>query len=311
MEGLLVFVDLAITLVRVIYYSVLSLGKTICPFLVPMKDISGQTVLVTGAAQGIGALMAKQIAALGAKVVLWDVQKEANEATAEEIRAKGGSAIAFTVDLSNSEAIEDAAQKVVKEVGQVDILLNNAGIVIGKLLEQLSAKGIEKVMAVNATAVMTTTRCFLPGMVARDKGHVVTIASAAGLFGGRRLVDYCASKFAAYGFMESLGLELHGAGLDHIKTTVVCPYFIATGMFAGAGGRFPWLIRTLEPEDVADAVVTAMLRDQDFVLMPRILWIFYLLHNILPSKVNYVLADFLGITNFMGEFNPTHRAKLD
>ena len=81
-----------------------------------------------------------------------------------------------------------------------------------------------------------------------QSGHVVTIASAAGLFGGRKLADYCASKFAAVGYMESLAIELHGAavgrnsdpaykGAANVKTTVVCPYFIATGMFTGAGGR--------------------------------------------------------------------------
>ena len=81
-----------------------------------------------------------------------------------------------------------------------------------------------------------------------QSGHVVTIASAAGLFGGRKLADYCASKFAAVGYMESLAIELHGAavggnsdpaykGAPNVKTTVVCPYFIATGMFTGAGGR--------------------------------------------------------------------------
>ena len=142
-------------------------------------------------------------------------------------------------------------------------------------------------------------------------GHIVTIASAAGLFGGRKLVDYCASKFAAVGFMESLTIELHGAGnsadptlkgAKNINTTVVCPYMIATGMFSGAGGRFPWLIRTLNPEFVADSVVDAMLRNQDFLLTPRILWGFYCLKPFLPTGALLAIYDFLGITTFMDNF---------
>lgn len=306
-------VELIVTLARVVVYCLHALALTIFPFLTPRKDISGKRVLVTGAGQGIGALMAKIIAAKGANLVLWDVNSEGNEATAASIVSSGGSASTYTVDLSDPAQIASTAQRVRTEVGPVDIVVNNAGIVVGKSFDKISAAAVGKVMAVNANAVMWTTNEFLPQMLAREEGgHIVTIASAAGLFGGNKLADYCASKFAAVGFMESLGIELHGAkgsadpsliGAGNVKTTVVCPYFIATGMFAGAGGRFPWLIRTLTPEFVAESVVDAMLKNQDFILTPRILWLFYFLKPLLPTKASLALSDFLGITTFMDNFS--------
>jgi len=308
-----VIIELVVTLAQVFVHIVYAIGATLLPFLTPKKDISGKKVLVTGAGQGIGALMAKKLAAKGARLVLWDVNQEANESTAASIVSSGGTASTYTVDVSDPAQIASAAQRVRDEIGVVDILFNNAGIVVGKTIDQIPAASIGKVMAVNSNAVMWTTNEFLPAMLAREEGgHIVTIASAAGLFGGRKLVDYCASKFAAVGFMESLTIELHGAenstdptlkGAKNINTTVVCPYFIATGMFTGAGGRFPWLVQTLTPEYVAESVVDAMLRNQDFLLTPRILWAFYCLKPFLPIKASLALSDFLGMTTFMDNFS--------
>jgi len=295
---MLVLLELIGTLLKILFHCVVSILETIFPFLLPKKDISGQIILVTGAAQGIGQLMAFKVAALGAEVVCWDIQEEPNEETATSICKGGGKAKAYKVDLANSEEIESVAKRVLKDFGRVDILINNAGIVMGKTLVDTPAKAIEKVMSINADAVMTTTRCFLPSMIDHDSGHVVTIASAAGIFGVRKLVDYCASKFAAVGAMESLASELHGAGIN-VKTTCICPYFIATGMFSGCGGRFPWLVSTLDPESIADKVVDSMLKNQEFLLTPRMLWPLYVLHAFLPGKALRALYDFVGFTQCM------------
>jgi len=157
---MLVLLELIGTLVKILFHCVVSILETIFPFLLPKKDISGQIVLVTGAAQGIGQLMAFKVAALGAEVVCWDIQEEANEETATSICKGGGKAKAYKVDLANSEEIESVAKRVLKDFGRVDILINNAGIVMGKTLVDTPAKAIEKVMSINADAVMTTTRCW-------------------------------------------------------------------------------------------------------------------------------------------------------
>ena len=125
----------------------------------------------------------------------------------------------------------------------MDIVINNAGVVSGRAFCELDDGRIERTMAVNAP--MWVTKAFLPAMMERDSGHIVTVASAAGLVGAPRLVDYCASKHAAVGFMEALRVELKRLG-SSVCTTIICPGIINTGMFDGATSSFP-LARVLDP----------------------------------------------------------------
>ncbi|XP_026137677.1 short chain dehydrogenase/reductase family 16C, member 5a isoform X2 [Carassius auratus] len=117
-----------------------------------------------------------------------------------------------------------------------------------------------------------TYKAFLPAMTDKNHGHLVSVASSAGLIGVNGLADYCASKFAAVGFAESVALEMIAAGKEGIKTTIVCPYFINTGMFAGCGTKWPRLMPILEPDYVAKRIVNAILKDQVYVLLPRSLY---------------------------------------
>ncbi|RUS71580.1 hypothetical protein EGW08_020658 [Elysia chlorotica] len=127
--------------------------------------------------------------------------------------------------------------QVKQEVGDVDILVNNAGIVTGtKFLDSPDSMNI-KTMDINCNAHFWTVKAFLPAMLKKNRGHVVSLASAAGLFGVSGLSDYCASKFAAVGFDESLRAEIAKMGKTGVKTTVVCPFYINTGMFEGAQSR--------------------------------------------------------------------------
>src|SRR5690606_13138098 len=112
-----------------------------------------------------------------------------------------------------------------------------------------------------------TTRAFLPGMVDRNEGHIVTIASAGGLIGVPRMTDYSASKFAAVGFDDSLRVELKRLGYHGIRTTVVCPFYINTGMFKGVKTRFPWLLPILEPDEAANKIVSAIEKNKQRLIM--------------------------------------------
>src|SRR3954447_6400851 len=183
-----------------------------------VSELRGSTVLITGAASGMGRLVAHRIAAEGGRLVLWDVNREGLEAVREEI-GRPSAATVDAVDLTDRHAIAAAAERVLREVGPVDVLLNNAGIVTGKLLLDATAEAIERTFAVNTLALFWTTRAFLPGMLQRNRGHIVTIASAGGLVGTSRMTDYCASKHAAVGFDESLRLELKRMG-SRVVTTV-------------------------------------------------------------------------------------------
>ncbi|OTF77687.1 hypothetical protein BLA29_000927 [Euroglyphus maynei] len=158
------------------------------------------------------------------------------------------------------------AKQVQNDVGPVDILINNAGIVIGKNILDLTDEQIQKTMMVNVISHFFIIRAFLPKMIERKSGHIVTIASLAGELGAAMLTDYCASKFAAVGMEQSLKLELAKANLDgQIKTTVVKPWLISTGMFNGFD---PGFIPPLNPEYVARKIIEAILLDQPVVIVP-------------------------------------------
>jgi all-trans-retinol dehydrogenase (NAD+) len=265
-----------------------------------MSDYAGRTVLVTGAASGIGRLLALRFAAEGASVVLWDVNAQGLDAVRAEIAAAGGTARAYACNLADRRAIAAVAAKTLAEAGPVDILVNNAGIVSGKTLLDATDDDIQRTFDVNALALFWTTRAFLPAMLARDRGHVVTIASAAGIVGTSRLVDYCASKHAAVGFDEALRLELRRAG-SRVKTTVVCPFYISTGMFAGVKTRVPLLLPILEPEYAVNRIVEAVRRDRRRLVMPRFVYLTWLV-RILPVGVFDAVMEFFGVNKSMDEF---------
>lgn len=198
-------------------------------------QIAGARVLITGAGSGIGRLMALDAAARGAaEVLIWDLSAESGKRVADEIAATGSHARSFTVNVADSDQVALIAE----DTGPVDVLVNCAGIVTGKKLLDADEDAIRRVYDVNVLALYWTTRAFLPGMLERDRGSVVTISSAAGFTGVAKQTDYSASKFAALGFTESLRNELRTDG-SNIGTLVVCPFYINTGMFEGVTTKFP------------------------------------------------------------------------
>lgn len=266
----------------------------------PRFDLTDRLVLVTGAARGMGLEMAREFAGRGARLVLWDVDGVTLSDVARDFLANGHRVRWDVVDLTDRDTIESTAARVVEEDGPVDVLVNNAGIVAGKTLLDLSAEEIERTFKVNTLAHFWTTRSFLPGMIERGSGHVVTIASAGGLAGVPRLVDYSASKFAAVGFDDALRTELRLQGLA-IGTTVVCPVYVDTGMFEGARTRVPWLLPVLNPSTVVRRTVRAVERGRRRVLIPRFVYLVYAL-RLLPVAWFDRMAGLLGLTSSMEEF---------
>lgn len=265
-----------------------------------MTELAGRNVLITGAASGIGRLMAIKIAARGARLILWDLDSQRLDGLRAELAAQGVAVQTYGCDLAQRDAIRATAARVLGDVGQVDVLVNNAGIVNGKSLLDSSDDEIERTFRVNTLALFSTTRAFLPGMLQRGAGHVVNIASAAGLAGVPRLTDYSASKFAVVGFDESLRLELSSQGAKVI-TTLVCPFYIDTGMFRGARTRFSWLLPILAPDDVAERIVRAIESDRRRLVMPRFV-LAALLVRALPTRLFDAVMAFFGITRSMDDF---------
>ena len=265
-----------------------------------MGDLRDRTVLITGAASGLGRLLAQKMGARGARLILWDVDAQGLERIRAELVAAGRAAAAYPCNLRDRTAIASAAAATLREHGHVDVLVNNAGVVSGKTLLEASDDHVLRTFEVNTLALFWTTRAFLPEMIRRNSGHIVTIASAAGIVGTSRLVDYCSSKHAAVGFDESLRLELRRLG-SSIRTTVVCPFYITTGMFAGVKTRFQWLLPILEPEYATDRIMQAIERDRRRLIMPRVVYTTFL-GRLLPVNVFDGVMDFLGINKSMDDF---------
>lgn len=265
-----------------------------------MTDVNGSRVLITGGASGIGLGLARALAGRGAHVVLWDLHGDAVDQAVADIREAGGRAHGQVCDVSDREAVYEAARRVQQEHGPVDVLINNAGVVTGKPLLESPDEMIEKSMAVNAMANFWTVKAFLPAMLERDRGHIVTLASAAGLMGVNRLVDYCASKHAAVGFTDALRNELRQKG-SAVRTTVVCPYFVDTQMFQGAKTRYAFLLPFLRQRDVVDRIVGAIEADRPQLMMPRLVRLQSAARLLPWSWFDWIMTT-LGVHQAMDEF---------
>ncbi|HQR78917.1 MAG TPA: SDR family NAD(P)-dependent oxidoreductase [Actinomycetota bacterium] len=269
-----------------------------------MKSVEGKVVLVTGGAMGLGKLFAtKAVDEHAACVVLWDVNEAALVETVGELQARGGNIEAYVVDVSSAEMIADACARVLAEVGPVEVLFNNAGIVRGNsyFWETADAAEIELTMAVNSIAPMLITRELLPAMIATGSDcRIVNIASSAGLVSNPRMAVYAASKWAAIGWSDSVRLELGQAGHDQIKVTTVCPTYINTGMFDGAKKML--MTPMLEQEEVVDATWKEMLRGGPFLLIPWTARLNKALSGLLPVGIRDFVLSKAGVYNSMEEF---------
>ena len=231
-----------------------------------MQSLAGKTVLITGAGCGIGQLMAREAAAEGANLALVDINTESLKAVETELQPFPGRVAVFACDISDREAVAVISQTIKDQFGEVDVLINNAGIVIGKSFMDLTLAEMQRTMDVNYWGHVYFTHQFLPGMIAKGRGNIVNIASSSGMLGMVNLSDYCASKFADVGFSESLRRELKSSGHHKITVTCVCPYVIATGMFKGFR---PLLFNpVLKPEQVAGAVMSAIRKNKPYVIQP-------------------------------------------
>ena len=266
-----------------------------------MTRIAGSTALVTGGASGMGKLLGDKLAAAGARVVLWDVNRQNLDGAVSALHARGHTdARGYACDVGDVHAVNDTASKVRNEVGPIDILVNNAGVVSGSNFLELTPEKIERTFRVNTLSLFWTTRAFLPDMIRRRRGHLVNVASASGFIGVSKLSDYAASKWAAIGFDESLRVELRKLAPE-VKTTVVCPYFVNTGMFHGVRTRFSFLLPILEPEAVVRKVVRAIERDKARVIMPPLVRLVPAM-RLLPVPAMDAIAETLGVNVSMDDF---------
>lgn len=265
-----------------------------------MTEVAGKRVLITGGASGIGRMMAEQLAARGASIVIWDIDTEGLAHVKSDMQQSGHEVRIYQCDLSDRHAIAATAAQMREADLHVDVLINNAGIVSGGYLLELSDDHIERTFAVNALALFWTARAFLPDMINNGAGHIVTIASAAGFAGTAKMVDYSASKFAAVGFDDALRVELKDIGTP-VMTTVVCPFYIDTGMFHGVKTRFASLLPILDADYAVRRIIDAIARNRRRLIMPRmVMSVFFM--RLFPVAVQDAMMRFLGVSTSMEEF---------
>jgi short-subunit dehydrogenase len=273
------------------------------------RTVQGAQVLITGAAGGMGRMYAERaVAERAASVTLWDRDAAALARTSDELgaRSRGRTGIrSYVVDVGDLGAIAKTAQRVRREVGNPDVLINNAGIVRGNryFWETDNGEDTRPTMQVNALAPMYITREFIQGMIANAyrPSRIVNIASAAGTLANPRMAVYAASKAALIGWSDSLRLELEQADHTNVKVTTVTPSYVSTGMFAGAKG--PALAPVLEPEYVVDRVWRGMLAGTPLIELPWSVGVSRALRGLLPTRLfDRIVGDGFGVYRSMERF---------
>jgi short-subunit dehydrogenase len=251
-----------------------------------MSRIAGARVLITGGAQGLGRAVAELLLNQGAAhAILWDIQRDLLEKTAGELRATGHSVQIEVVDVSRTDDLLTAAVRAMAD-GPIDILINNAGVIVGKPFVAHTHAEIDRTMDVNASALMHLTREILPGMIARGTGHIVNIASAAGMAPNPNMSAYCGSKAAVIQWSDTLRVEME-RGRTGVHVTTVTPYYIDTGMFAGVQSPFLPLVKTAA---AARAIVRGIERDKIYVRMPLLIHAMPLLRGLMTARMYDVIA---------------------
>lgn len=256
------------------YYSIKSL-----------LNFNHKCILITGGAGELG----RQLTVLFSqnketKIILVDVNEESLKKT-KELFSDNENIITYKCDITSAEEIQKMLS-VLKEKYEIDTLINNAGIVSNKSLLNLSDDDISSTLNVNILAAILMTKYILPSMIYNKRGHIVNVASVAGLMGVPNLTDYCASKFALVGFHSAIRHEL--AVYKNIHCTCICPYFFKSNLFDGSKG-YPWplnmAITIFSSKEVAFKIYSDIKDMKEMCIYPDILGHLYRVRYMFPTFI--------------------------
>jgi short-subunit dehydrogenase len=246
-----------------------------------MKTITGKTAVITGASGGIGAYLARAFAREQVTVVAVSRSSEALERVCDESAALGGKAIAIPFDLAKVEELPDLVREIERLAGSIDLLINNAAIEKFRPFQEYNLQDIQAILTTNLTSPMELTRLLLPGMLERNSGHIVNIASGAGKKAAPFNSIYSSSKAGLILWSEALRQEL--ANTD-VGVSVVCPGCTNAGMFLKLDIPAPSGAKIAEPTEVADAVIQAIKQNQKEVILDGlVVKVFYALSQLSPD----------------------------
>jgi len=256
-------------------------------------DINNKTALITGASSGIGAGIAKAMAAAGARVVLLARSKDSLEKVAEEIKAAGGKADFYSVDLSNAAAVNDTTNKIKQEIGIPDIIVNNAGSGKWLFVDETTPEDAVDMMTVPYFATYYIVHAFMPEFLERNSGHIVNISSVGSRFVWPGATAYLAARWAIRGFTEALRADLYHTNIGvtlYESGAVDSPYWDNN---PGSRDRLPKmgnLVPTLSTEQVGEAIVNGVRKNKSLVVIPLMMKLTYWQHAVVPWLVQWLMT---------------------
>ncbi len=190
-----------------------------------MKNFNNKLALVTGASSGIGQAIAVELARQGARLILVGTNEDRLAESKQQCEAAGAEAHSYAANVADYRLMQGLAEAVKAEHGVVDILVNNAGVVMSGLIHEVEMEDWKRLIDINVMGVVHGCQLFVPGMLASGSGHIVNMASAAGLIGQPGMSTYCATKHAVVGLSASMRYELSAAG---VGVTTICPGYVQT-----------------------------------------------------------------------------------
>jgi NAD(P)-dependent dehydrogenase (short-subunit alcohol dehydrogenase family) len=263
------------------------------------RSLTGTVVAITGGARGIGRATARALIAQGARVAIGDIDEPLAVRTAEEL---GHGTIGLPLDVTDRASFDSFLAAVESEVGPLEVLINNAGIMpIGPFVAESDATAA-RMIDINLNGVILGSKLALERFLPRNRGHLVNIASVAGKGGFPGGATYCATKHAVVGLSEAIRAEVRRTNID---VSIVMPVGVNTELYSGLSAARG--IKTAEPEDVAEAIVEALQTGRVDVYVPKSLKGVFRMMNVVPRSVADFFAKVLKADQIL--INPDHLAR--
>lgn len=270
--------------------------------------LTGSVVAITGAGRGIGAATARAFARAGARVAVGDLDLELAAEVAAALRADtGAKTVGSVLDVRDPASFEAFLDRAEAQLGDLDILVNNAGIMPTGLFLDEDTTMTQQMIAVNINGVVTGSRLAARRFVGRGRGHIVNIASLAGVSPEPGVATYCGTKHFVVGFTESLHRELHDSG---VGVSTVLPGVIDTELSRGTRvPRWATSIACADPEGVAEAVVNAVTTGRVRVTVPAALGATITAMSVLPARAKFALTRLTRMDQLVSGADPAARAR--
>ncbi|XP_075981083.1 17-beta-hydroxysteroid dehydrogenase 13-like [Anticarsia gemmatalis] len=287
----LMTLDTLVLVVKLFSTCTMAVVKVLIP--PALKSLHGETVLITGAAGGIGRELALQFAELGATVICWDKDARRNNAVVDEIRLKDGESYGFTIDLAEREQVICVATQMRRQQTEVSMVVSNAGASFCAPINHLRQESIAKLIEINLLAHFWVIQAFLPAMIERRHGHIIAINSSAGLMPCADMIPYCAAKFGLRGLMDSITEELRlDTWTKNINTTSVYLATVATGFYPQPSHRFTSWYSEITAKEAAKIIIEGVRKNRKEISIPSFMKSLINLNNLMPYRIRIIFTDF-------------------